>query len=216
MWAAWVGRRRHKDFEGGLFWYNPFMSKVIAGMTISLDGFINDRNGSAQSLSPDFEQLLESLTFKEMTKNTGAVIMGRHTYDMADPFLWVNDDYEFQCPLFILTHTPPADYPAGNDKLSLIFVTDGIESAISQAKEVAGDKMVQIIGGADTIQQSLNSGLCDELQVDIMPILLGEGLRLFENIAADNVQLERISVEEVTSVRTSMTFRVTKTKETRI
>ena len=180
-------------------------------MTISLDGFINDRQGSAQSLSPDFDELLESASFKRMIEDTGAIIMGRNTYQMADPFLWVTDDYEFQLPIFVLTHTPPTEYPEGNDKLSLTFVTDGIESAITQAKAVAGDKMVQVIGGADTIQQCLNSGLCDELQIDVMPVLLGGGLRSFENIDTDSIKLERVSVEEVTPTRTSILFRVRKT-----
>ena len=72
------------------------MGKVIAGMTMSLDGFINDRDGSAESLSPDFSELLDTPAFKEMIKNTGAVIMGKNTYEMADPFMWANDDYEFQ------------------------------------------------------------------------------------------------------------------------
>ena len=186
------------------------MGKVIAGMTMSLDGFINDRNGSAQSLSPDFDELLEAPSFKKMTKNTGAIIMGKHVYEMADPFLWINDDYEFQVPLFILTHTPPEKFPKGNDKLTLTFVTDGVESAIAQAKKAAGDKMVQIIGGADTIQECLNSGLCDELGIDIMPVLLGKGLRLFENINTDQIKLERTTVEETTPMRTSIIFRVTK------
>ena len=186
------------------------MAKVLAGMTMSLDGFINDRNGSAASLSPDFEELLEAPSFKQMVEDTGAVIMGRRTYEMADPFDWVTDDYEFQVPLFILTHNPPAEYPKGNGKLSVTFVTDGIESAIEQAKNAAGDKMVQVIGGADTIQQCLNSGLCEELQVDVMPVLLGQGLKLFENIDTDKIQLERASVEQVTPMRTSITFKVTK------
>jgi dihydrofolate reductase len=187
------------------------MAKVMAGMTMSLDGFINDKDGNAGSLSPDFPELLESLSFKEMTENTGAVIMGKNTYLMADPFLWVTDEYEFQVPLFILTHNIPEKYPKGNDKLSVTFVTDGIESAISQAKKVAGDKLVQIIGGASTIQQALNSGLCDELQIDIMPILLGNGLRLFENIDTDKIQLERVSLEETTAMRTSMMFKIINT-----
>ncbi len=185
------------------------MAKIMAGMTVSLDGFMNDRNGSAGSLSPDFAELLASPSFKEMTENTGAIIMGRHTYEMADPFLWVNDDYEFQLPIFVVTHTPPKKYPEGNDKLSLTFVTDGIESAIAQASRAAGDKIVQIIGGADIIQQSLNSGLCDELQIDVMPILLGKGLRLLENIDTDTIKLERISVDQVTPMRTSIMFKVT-------
>lgn len=184
------------------------MAKVLAGMTMSLDGFINDCNGSAQSLSPDFDELLEAPSFKKMIKDTGAIIMGRNTYEMMDPFLWVNVNYEFQLPLFILTHILPEKYPKGNDKLSLTFVTDGIESAILQAKEAAGDKMVQVIGGAYTIQQCLNSGLCDELGIDIMPILLGKGLRLFENIDTEKIRLERVTVEEITTLRTSITFKV--------
>ena len=187
------------------------MGKVIAGMTMSLDGFINDASGSAEKLSPDFPELLETPSFKEMIKNTGAVIMGRHTYEMADPFLWINDDYEFQVPIFVLTHTPPAKYPRGNDKLTLTFVTDGVESAISLARKAAGDKIVQIIGGASTIQQCLNSGSCDELWIDIMPVLLGKGLRLFENIDTDKMKLERTKIEETTQMRTSIIFRVRKT-----
>lgn len=186
------------------------MGKVIAGMTMSMDGFINDRNGSAEKLSSDFAELLETSSFKKMIADTGAVIMGRHTYEMADPFLWANDDYEFQVPVFVLTHTPPLEHPAGNGRLSFTFVADGMVSAIAQAREAAGDKDVQVIGGADTIQQCLNSGLCDELQIDIMPILLGEGLKLFENIDTDIMRLERIKVEETTPVRTSITFKVTK------
>lgn len=186
------------------------MAKVMAGMTVSLDGFINDGDGSARSLNPDFEALLASAAFKSLTENTGAIIMGRNVYDMADPFEWVNDDYEFQLPLFILTHTPPEKFPQGNDRLSLTFVTDDIESAIAQAKQVAGEKIVQVIGGADTIQQCLNSGLCDELQIDVMPVLLGQGLRLLEHLDTDTIQLERISVEEVTPMRTSILYKVTK------
>jgi dihydrofolate reductase len=184
------------------------MGKVIAGMTMSLDGFINDRNGSAQSLSPDFEELHDVPSFQAMIANTGAVIMGRHTYEMADPFMWANDDYEFQTPIFVLTHTPPEKYPKGNGKLSFTFVTDGIESAVSQAKQAADGKDIQVIG-ANTIQQCLNSGLCDELGVDLMPILLGKGLRLFENIDTDKIKLERAKVEETTAVRTSITFKLT-------
>jgi dihydrofolate reductase len=184
------------------------MRKVIAGMTMSLDGFVNDRNGSAQSLSPDFEELHDVHSFQEMIKDTGAVIMGRHTYEMADPFLWINDDYEFQVPIFVLTHTPPAKFPKGNDKLTLTFVTEGIESAVSQAKKAAGDQDIQVIG-ANTIQQCLNSGLCNELGIDVMPILLGKGLRLLENIDTDKITLERVKVEETTSMRTSIVFKVT-------
>jgi dihydrofolate reductase len=185
-----------------------FMGKVITGMTMSLDGFIN-----AEKVNPDFEELHNVASFKQMITNTGAAIMGRHVYDgMADPFMWANDDYEFQIPIFVLTHTPPEKYPKGNGELSFTFVTDGIVSAITQARQAAGDKDIQIIGGADTIQQCLNSGLCNELQIDVMPILLGAGLRLFENIETDKLLLERIKVEEATSARTSITFAVSRMK----
>lgn len=186
------------------------MAKVMAGMTMSLDGFINDQNGSIESLNPDFQELLESSSFKKMVENTGAVIMGRNVYEMADPFAWATDEYEFQVPIFVLTHTPPVKFPKGNGKLSFTFVTDGIESAISKAKEVADNKLIQVIGGADTIQQCLNSGLCHELQIDIMPIMLGKGLKLFENIDTEKIKLERISVEEVTKMRTSILYKVIK------
>jgi len=179
-------------------------------MTMSLDGFINDRNGSVKKLFPDFAELHNVPSFKEMIENTGAAVMGRHTYEMADPFLWANEDYEFQTPIFVLTHTPPEKYPPGNGKLEFTFITDGIENAISEAIKAANGKDVQVIG-ASTVQQCLNAGLCDELHIDVIPVLLGEGLRLFENIDTDKITLERTKVEETTSFRTSITFMVTKT-----
>jgi dihydrofolate reductase len=185
------------------------MGKIIAGMAMSLDGFINDKNGSVDKLYSDFGELHDVPSFQEMIKNTGAVIMGRHTYEMADPFSWANDAYEFQTPIFVLTHKAPEKYPKGNGRLSFTFVTDGIGSAVSQAKKTAGDKDVQVIG-ANTLQQCLNAGLCDELQIDIMPVLLGKGLRLFENIDTDKIKLERTNVEETTTARTSFTFKVIK------
>lgn len=183
------------------------MGKVIAGMAMSLDGFVNENNGSVDKLYTDFTELHNVPSFQEMIKNTGAVVMGRHVYEMADPFSWANDEYEFQTPIFVLTHTPPEKYPEGNGKLSFTFVTDGIASAITQAKKTAGNKDVQVIG-ANTIQQCLNEGLCDELAIDLMPVLLGIGLRFFENINTDKIKLERIKVEETTHERTSIIFKV--------
>jgi len=190
------------------------MGKVVvaAGMSMSLDGFVNDSNGSVDKLYPDFVELHDVPSFQAMLKNTGAVIMGRHVYEMADPFMWANDDYEFQTPIFVLTHTPPEKYPEGNGKLSFTFVTDGIESAVFQAKKISGNKEVQVLG-ASTVQQCLNAGLCDELEINIIPVLLGKGLRLFENIDTDKIQLERIKTEEITSARTGITFKVMKTNK---
>ena len=183
------------------------MGKVIAGMSLSLDGFVNDGSGKVEKLFPDFKELHKVPSFKKMIEETGAVIMGRHTYDMADPFKWANDDYEFQTPIFVLTHRPPANFPKGKGKTSFTF-TNNIEAAVSQAKKAAGDKNVQVIG-ASTIQQCLNSGLCDELQVDLIPVILGKGLRLLENINTEKIKLQRIKVEEPTASRTSITFKVT-------
>jgi len=184
------------------------MGNVIAGMTMSLDGFVNDSEGGVDKLYPDFEEMHEVSSFQEMISTTGAVIMGRHVYEMADPFMWANDDYEFQTPIFVLTHQAPEKYPEGNGKLSFTFVTEGIESAVLQAKKAAGNKDVQVLG-AHTIQQCLNAGLCDELQVEIISVLLGKGLRLLENIDPNKVVLERVKVEETTSARTSLTFKIT-------
>ena len=172
---------------------------------MSLDGFID-----ADKVNPDFSEFSDTPSFAAMIKNTGAIIMGRHVYDgMADPFLWANDGYEFQTPIFVLTHTPPEKYPKGNNRLRFTFVADGIESAISLAVKAAAGKDVQVIGGANAIQQCLNSGLCDELHIDITSVLIGQGLRLFNNIDTDGIQLDRIKIEEPTSARTSITFKVT-------
>jgi dihydrofolate reductase len=91
--------------------------------------------------------------------------------------------------------------------LTFTFVTDGLESAIQQAKAAAGDKDVTIVGGADIAAQSLNAKLVDEIHMDIMPILLGNGLRPFEQISEQSIKLEKMSVTE-TSVRTHLKFRV--------
>jgi dihydrofolate reductase len=182
------------------------MAKVILGTTISLDGFINDRNGSVEALYSDLPAWLESESGKESIQNTGAVIMGRNSYDMAeDPDWYV--DYEYQVPIFVLTHHVPERKPKETERVTFTFVTDGLESAVHQAKKAAGEKEVNIIGAASIAQQCLNAGLADELDVDIMPILLGGGLRLFENINAEKIQLERIKVTELPSGRTHLRFR---------
>ncbi len=188
------------------------MTKVIAGMTISLDGYINDQNGSVDKLYPDFAELHDVPSFKKMIQETGAVVMGRNVYEMADPFEWATDDYEFQTPIFVLTHTPPEKFPKGNGKLSFIFVADGIESAIAHAKKAANGKDVQVIG-AQTIQECLNAGLCELLQVDIIPVLIGRGKKLFEHIDREKITLGRVKTEDLTSQRTSITFQVIKKLE---
>jgi dihydrofolate reductase len=183
------------------------VAKVILGMTISLDGFINDRNGSVGALYPDLEALRNTGPLQESIQNTGAVVMGRNTYAMAEDPDWYAGNYEYQVPIFVLTHHVPEKPPRQAGPLTFTFVTDGIESAIRQAKAAAGDKEVTVIGGASTTQQCLQAGLADELEVDIMPVFLCGGLRPFEGIAGEQIRLERIRVMELPGGRTHLRFR---------
>jgi dihydrofolate reductase len=132
------------------------MGKVIGGMTVSLDGFVNDRNGDIGRLYPDMDALLQTEILQELMQSAGAAVMGRRTYAMGDPDEYA-DGYEFQVPIFVLTHQPPARHPKGNERLTFTFVTDGVESAIAQAKAAAGAKDVVIVGGASTFQQCLKA-----------------------------------------------------------
>jgi dihydrofolate reductase len=97
-------------------------------------------------------------------------------------------------PIFVLTHQVPETVAkCENDQLRFTFVTDGIEHAIAQARAAAGEKDVTVIGGAQTVQQCLHAELVDELQIDLVPVLLGGGLRLFDQPASKPVELERKS-----------------------
>ena len=185
------------------------MAKVILGTTISLDGFINDRNGSVEMLYPDLASWRETEPGKESIQNTGAVVMGRNSFNMAENPDWYVD-YEYQVPIFVLTHHVPKKKPQKTGTLTFTFVTDGLENAIQQAKKAAGDKDVNIIGAANTAQQCLSLGLADELHVDIMPVLLGDGLRFFEHLEVKQIQLERIKIMELPGGRTHLRFRFVK------
>jgi dihydrofolate reductase len=176
-------------------------------MTMSLDGFIQDRAGSVAHLYSDFAEMRDSEPLQEAIRMTGAVVMGRHSYDMGQGDF---TGYEFQTPIFVITHTIPEKRAKGeNEKLTFTFVTDGVESAIEQAKRAAGGKDVTVVGGANTGQQLLKAGLIDELHIDIMPVLLCEGLRMFEHLGVEPIELEKIEVTEG-SMRTSLKFRVVK------
>ena len=184
------------------------MGKVILGITMSIDGFINDRNGSVEVLYPDLAAWRETEPGRESIQNTGAVVMGRNSYAMAEDPDWFAGNYEYQVPIFVLTHEPPKRQPKETNELTFTFVTDGIESAIRQAKVAAGDQDVNIIGATTTAQQCLKARLADELHVDIMPLLLGGGLRAYEDTGADQIQLERIKVMELPGGRTHLRFRI--------
>jgi dihydrofolate reductase len=189
-------------FAGGI------MAKVVGGMVMSLDGFVNDRNGSVARLYPDMEAMRETEALQEAMKNTGAVLMGRHSYDMADGDY---TGYEFQVPIFVVTHHVPEQVAKGeNENLRFTFITNGLESAVQQAKAAAGEnKVVTVVGGPSTLQQLMKAGLLDELRVDIAPVLLGEGLRLFEHLAAQQIKLEKIKVTD-SSFTTAFHFRIVK------
>lgn len=186
------------------------MGKVILGMTLSLDGFVNDREGSVAALYPDLEALKDTEPLRKSIQNTGAVVMGRNSYAMAEDPDWFAGNYEYQVPILVLTHQPPQKHPKETGDLTFTFVTDGIESAIRQAKAAAGNKDVTVIGAASTAQQCLRAGLADELHVDIMPVLLGAGLRPFDGLDANQIQLERLDVMALPGGRTHLKFRVIK------
>jgi dihydrofolate reductase len=187
------------------------MGKTILGKTMSLDGFINDRNGDVSRLFTDLDELRKTEVLQESIRDTGAVVMGRRAYDMADGDF---TDYEFQVPIFVLTHEVPEKVAKGeNERLTFTFVTDGVESAIEKAKAASlrsgGDKDVTVIGGANTAQQCIRARLLDEIQIDLMPLLLGEGLRLFEHLGAEEIELEKTEVIDAPT-RTHLRFRVVK------
>ena len=183
------------------------MGNVIIGATLSLDGFMNDRNGDVSRLYPNLEALRNTEMLKEEIQMAGAAVMGRRTYDMAEGDL---TDYEFQVPIFVLTHEVPEKVTKGqNDQLTVTFVTDGIQSAIEKAKAAAGDRHVIVIGGAHTAQQCLRAGLVDEIHIGIVPVFFGEGLRFFEPLVNEQMELERTRVFE-SPARTDLWFRVVK------
>src|SRR4051812_7222315 len=171
------------------------MSKVVAVMSMSLDGFIADRNDGVAEVfdwymtSGDVEFQTggaDNMTFKVSAPSAehlrglwselGAGIAGRRTFDKAHGW----DGNHAWGPVFVLTHQIPAGWPRPDSNVR--FVTDGIESAVKQAKSAAAGKSVGV-HGADTIQQLLNAGLLDEIHVDIAAVLLGSGVRLFDHLA---------------------------------
>jgi dihydrofolate reductase len=185
------------------------MGIVIGGMTMSLDGFVEDRAGSVSRLYPDMEALHQTEVLKELIATTGAVVMGRRAFAMGDPDGYAGN-YEFQVPIFVLTHHPPEKMPRQDDKLTFTFVTDGVASAIRQAKAAAGERNVVIIGGASTTQQCLRAGLVDELQIGIVPVVLGGGKALFDAATADGLRLEKLRVVD-SPIMTDIWYRVVKT-----
>jgi dihydrofolate reductase len=151
------------------------------------------------------EENVSSHVVREEYANVGAEIMGRGKFGPAargpwgdDPWNgWWGDDPPFRKPVFVLT-THPRE-PLTLSDTTFTFVTDGIHAALDQARQAAGDKDVYIGGGADVINQYLAAGLLDELELHLVPILLGGGSRLFKGIGPD-VELEQIRVVEAPGV----------------
>lgn len=170
------------------------MSKIVALMTMSLDGFVADGNdGVEQVFDWYFSGEVEfktggsdPMTFKvspasaehirALWSELGAVLTGRRTFEVAHG--WGGN--HAWGPAFVLAHQVPEGWPRPGSTVH--FVTDGLESAVKQAKSAAGAKSVAV-HGADTIQQLLNAGLVDELCIDVAALLLGSGVRLFDHLA---------------------------------
>jgi dihydrofolate reductase len=153
---------------------------------------------------------------EESLRSTGAVLMGRRMFSGGagpwedDPNAdgWWGDDPPFGVPVFILTHHPreTVTKQAGT---TYTFVTEGIEAALAQARKAAGDKDVNVAGGADVAQQYLRAGLLDEFQIHIAPLLLGDGVRLFDGPGNDRPELEATRAIESPAV-THVRYRVVK------
>jgi dihydrofolate reductase len=183
------------------------MTHVIGGMTVSLDGFFEDADGSISALYSDMDGLQDSAYLEAARAETGAALMGRRFFDMAPDPDGYADGYEFQVPIVVVTHRAPEREPKRNDRLFFTFVTDGVEAAVARAAELAGARAVTVLGGADLTRGLLAAGLVDELRVDVMPVLLGGGRRLLDGIPPGTVQLEKLGVEEH-GARTTLRFRV--------
>jgi dihydrofolate reductase len=214
------------------------MGKVFFDITTSVDGFVAGPNPTLEEpLGEGGERLHEwvvalkswrerhglsggeetpdSDLLDETFRKTGATVMGRRMFSGGegpwedDPNAdgWWGDDPPFHQPVFVLTHHA-REPQAKQGGTTFTFVTDGIESALEQAREAAGDKDVAVVGGANAIQQFLRAGLVDEFQIHVAPMLLGRGVRLFEEAPAD-LNVETISVIEAPRA-THLKYRVVK------
>jgi dihydrofolate reductase len=212
------------------------VAKFRFQISISLDGFIAGPNPSEDDpLGEGGEQLHEwvlklaawrkphgreggevnasSVVMEEALDNLGATVMGRNMFGGGpgpwgdDPWEgWWGDDPPFHTPVFVLTHheREPLEKQGGT---TFIFVTDGIESALEQAEQAAGGKHVSLGGGADVAQQYLAAGLIDELDLNVVPVLLGGGTRLFDNLGRTDLSLEQVRAIEAPGV-THIKYRV--------
>ncbi|HIY65989.1 MAG TPA: dihydrofolate reductase family protein [Candidatus Agrococcus pullicola] len=186
------------------------MTHVIADISMSLDGYVTGpdpgierglgRGGEAiqQWVFASRDSPLDRAFLESAAETTGAVIMGRRTFDFVDgPDGW-NEDVGYAYdepatstpPIFVITHHEPAQ-PRRSEGFT--FVTGGIESAVGAARRAAGEKDVVIMGGAEVIARSLAAGLVERLRIHLSPVLMGSGTSLF-GIIDDKIQLTQIDV----------------------
>jgi dihydrofolate reductase len=205
------------------------MGKVTADMSVSLDGFVAGPNdGPENGLGDGGERLHEWMynlaswrerhslaggevnsdaeILDEAFRSVGAVVMGRRMFDIAEQ-AWGNNP-PFHVPVFVVTHRV-REKVVKEGGTSFIFVTDGIESALKQAKAAAGDGDIAVAGGANIIQQYLRAGFLDEIQIHLVPLLLGGGRPLFDRLGTDQIELEATRVIGSPGV-THLRFRVVK------
>ena len=198
------------------------MSKVTCDISISLDGFAAGPNQSLDNpLGEGAEDRLHQWMFEESEANAaelqgitaaGAFIMGRNMFSPGrdDWDLewkgWWGDDPPYHRPVFVLTHHPRPMLPMLGGT-TFTFVTDGIESALAQARKAAGEGDIAIAGGAHTVNQYLAAGLIDELRLHVAPVLLGGGERLFDGVG--DLTLEPLSVRG-TNLVAHLRYRVTR------
>ena len=185
---------------------------VHAWMSISLDGRIagpNDRPGNplgdgGERLHQWFfgAQGPDTEIAEEPLRRSGAVVIGRRMFDHGEE-PW-GDDGAFGMPVFVVTHRSRA--PLTKGPTTFTFVTDGLDRAIEQAREAAGERDVAVAGG-QVVMQCLRDGFLDELRVDLVPIILGAGVTLADGASLDDVQLVPIAVVESPGV-THITYRV--------
>ena len=186
------------------------MGKVMFGLSASLDGFIADKNDDVSEVFAWMGIAMEQ--FHEIVGDAlnegGAVIMGRRSFEQIDGEQgWVFPDGTApDWPVIVMQSQSRA--PVKKGKTQYYFVTDGIQSAMAKAQELAGEKNVAL-HGASSVQQALKAGLVDEFHLSIAPVLLGEGVRLFDHLGSQPIHLERLRTIESPGA-THLSFRVVK------
>jgi len=203
------------------------MGQVRFSISVSLDGFMAGPDQRLEEpLGTRGEELhrwafavwqgtedASAAILAEATANVGAYILGRKMFgggpgDWGDGSWkgWWGDDPPFHAPVFVVTHHARDPQPMEGGT-TFHFVTDGIESALVQARASAGERDIVLGGGADLVQQYLRAGLVDEIQVSVVPILLGSGERLLDDLDGAGIELELLRVVDAPGV-THLKYRV--------